>query len=296
MSLSAPIAVEGPGTVVLGQHCVIGKDVTVVFHAPGTVTLGDCCVLGNGVRIVCSGGDVTIGDWTSLHDRCLLLSSAGLRIGEHGWFGQQTVLDGTGGLTIGHGVRVGMYSQLWSHVAAGEQIEGCTLYAERPVVLEDHVWLVGSCIVGSGVTLGRRTVALIGSNITRSFPSNVVLAGAPAQIKDTLSFYRSVGRDEQWQMLSDWLNDFATGHGGQVLDQGSHLQISHTDMPGRVCFVATRQAGDALAAELPAATICVLEDKSYRKMLTPLERKVLKYLSGNKARFISARWTGEPNP
>ena len=75
------------------------------------------------MKFVCDGGDVAIDDWTSFHDRCLVLSGKGVTIGQHGWVRTNTIIDGTGGITIGNGVRVGMYSQLWSHVAAGEQIE-----------------------------------------------------------------------------------------------------------------------------------------------------------------------------
>jgi acetyltransferase-like isoleucine patch superfamily enzyme len=197
--------VVGNGSVRVGRATSIGAGAQVIFSKPGSITIGDYCVIGAGVKIVCSGGDVHIGDWSTLHDNCLVLSTKYVDIGEHCWFGQNCVIDGTGGLKIERGVRVGMYSQIWSHVAAGEQIEGCTLFGERPVHIESDVWLVGTCIVASGVTLGRRTVALIGSNITKSFPENTVLAGTPATPKPGLSFYQNVTSDEKWNLLRKWV-------------------------------------------------------------------------------------------
>lgn len=283
--------VQGEGTVLIGQRCSIAPSVQIIFAQPGTVEIGDYCVLAPGVKIVVSGGNVRIGDWTTLHDNCLLLSTVGLTIGQHGWFGQNSVLDGSGGLTIGNGVRVGMMSQLWSHVAAGEQIEGCTLYGMRPVVLEDDVWLVGSCICASGVTIGRRTVALIGSNITKSWGPELVLAGSPATEKNGLSFYQPVTLDQKWEMLLGWLGQAGDSMGYALTVAADGDSVLMEDTAGqRLCFARTSAQARALAMESAASgtTICDVEGKTYTKQLTDIEHRVLKYLAGNKARFLSA--------
>lgn len=276
--------VSGAGKINIGKFSTIGSGAQIVFAKPGAVTVGDYCVIGPGVKIICSGGDVHIGDWTTLHDNCLVLSGQYVEIGEHCWFGQNCVIDGSGGLKIGRSVRVGMYSQIWSHVAAGEQIEGCTLFGERPVLIEDDVWLVGSCIVASGVTLGRRTVALIGSNITKSWPKNTVLAGAPATQKLGLSFYRDVALAEKMDMLERWLMAV-----GEEMDLDVEVvkseEIRVTDAQGDLIVFVAKNSSVCIRNQMPAATVCCLEDKSYNKQFTPLERKVLKYLAGNKARF-----------
>jgi acetyltransferase-like isoleucine patch superfamily enzyme len=228
----------GTGTVEIGNSTSIGPGAQIVFNKPGKITLGDYCNIGAGTKIVCSGGDVIIGDWTTLHDSCLVLSSQYVHIGEHCWFGQNCVIDGSGGLSIGRGVRVGMYSQIWSHVAAGEQIEGCTLFGERSVEIQDDVWLVGSCIVASGVTIGRRTVALIGSNITKSWPANSVLAGTPAALKPSLSFYKDITLDEKWSLISQWLHAV---HEDIDIDSGNAdvLVVSSKDSDAKVIFART---------------------------------------------------------
>lgn len=283
------IEVSGEGEVRVGQHVSLAAGIQVVFHRPSTLTIGDYCVVGPGVKFVCDGGDITLGDWTSLHDRCLVLASAGVSVGQHGWFGQHSVLDGTGGLTIGNGVRVGMYSQIWSHVAAGEQIEGCTLFGKRPVQIEDDVWLVGSCIVASGITIGRRSTALIGSNITKSCPPHSVLAGSPATSKDSLSFYRPIDAETKWQMLCGWLAEIAKA---QLLQLSGELDVqvltmTQTGQSESIVFAKTAEVADLWATRRPGATICCLETKRYRKRLTNLEHQVLRSLAGNKARFVS---------
>lgn len=282
---AASIEVVGRGEVRVGRRTTIAAGAQVVFMKPAVVTIGDYCTIGPGVKFVCDGGNVVLGDWTTLHDRCLVLSTAGVAIGQHGWFGQHCVIDGTGGLTIGHGVRVGMYSQIWSHVAAGEQIEGCTLYGMRPVVLEDDTWLVGSCIVASGVTLGRRTVALIASNITKSWPPSSVLAGSPAAPKAGLSFYREISLDEKWQMMQAWAEELGPRLSLTLERRGANaVLLRHAD-GDVVGFARGRSDMDALAHEAPDATVCCIETKTYSKRLTETEHRVLKALSNNRARF-----------
>lgn len=274
----------GDGLVVIGQRCKISPDVQIIFQRPSKVIIGDYCTLGAGVKIVCDGGNVYIDDWTSIHDRSLILSTKGVSVGQHCWFGQHCVLDGTGGLTIGNNVRVGMYSQIWSHVAAGEQIEGCTLYGTRPVVLEDEVWLVGSCIVASGVTIGNRTIALITSNITKSWPANVVLVGSPARPKETLSFYKDISLEEKWEMLSTWLTDISNECSFNIIVHDYFIVLS--DEKDSIVFVRDITAEQDTSGQFPESTICTLSTKKYIKKLTNIEEKVLKLLAGNKARFL----------
>lgn len=280
----------GEGEVIVGRSSKVADDVEIIFAKPGRLTIGDYCSIGPGVRFICAGGDIEIDDWTTLHDRCLVMSGQGVRVGQHCWFGQNAILDGTGGLTIGNGVRVGMYSQIWSHVAAGEQIEGCTLFGERPVVIENDVWLVGSCIVASGVTIGARTVALIGSNITKSWPENMVIAGSPAAAK-TLSFYKDVSLEEKFAMLQDWLDDIvgtipecnrlAVPDGAEQIFFGDGASASPSFI-----FAKRTHVADALRLQYPDATVCCVEDKRYEKKFTRLEPLILKPLAGNKARFL----------
>lgn len=281
--------VQGNGSIEVASSAQISPEAQVIFQSPGRITIGDYCVIGTGVKFVCAGGDVTIGDWTTLHDRCLVLSGKGVQIGGHCWFGQNTVIDGTGGITIGRGVRVGMYSQLWSHVAAGEQIEGCTLIGERPVVIEDDVWLVGSCIVASGVTIGRRSVALIGSNITKSCSSNTVLAGTPATPKPNLSFYRDITLGEKWKLLEGWLKEIATDIGSKSETNESDgiivLRLDPALAAGLIIFARGTATASLTRMQYPEATVCCVEDKTYNKRLSAIEYKVLRSLAGNKARF-----------
>ncbi|MCW6537276.1 acyltransferase [Sphingomonas lycopersici] len=284
----ADIDVIGPGSVTIGKGSSIGTNVRAIFSAPTRIILGDYVSIGDNTKFIIENGDVTIDDWSTLHNDCSLFSKRGVIIGQHCWFGQSCVIDGTGGMTIRNGVRVGMYSQLWSHVAAGEQIEGCTLFAETPTVLEEDVWLVGTCFVASGVTVGRRTVALSGSNVTKSCEANSVIAGAPARVREGVNFYKPITLREKMALLAGWLEDFCVLYnlprGSLTVTDAAIALDAGSD--GRIVF--HRDDGAVFEGD-GRTTHCCLTSKRYLKAFTPIEHKVLKFLSGNKARFYRAQ-------
>jgi acetyltransferase-like isoleucine patch superfamily enzyme len=273
------------GQAIIGKRTSFAESAQVVSAGKGRVVVGDYCRIGPGVKFVVGDADVVIGDWSTLHDGTLVLGGQGVRIGAHCWFGQNCILDGTGGLRIGSGVRVGMYSQIWSHVAAGEQIEGCTLHGERPVEIEDDVWLVGSCIVASGITVGKRTVALIGSNLTKSVAAGSVIAGSPAKPKEGLSFYKPVTLPEKVRMLRGWASDIAARRGLALVAGEGWLRLEGKGAAGVLFFAEDRATAERLRQQDGSATVCCVEDKSYNKTLSDVEEVVLRDLAGNKARF-----------
>lgn len=279
----------GTGEIEIGRQTST-NDASFVFLKAGKIKIGDYCNIGPGCRFIISGGTVEIGDWTTIHNNTLVLCENGVTIGQHCWFGQNSVIDGTGGLYIGNGVRVGMYSQLWTHAAAGERIEGCTLFTAESTYIEDDVWLVGSCICSSGIRIGRKTVALIGSNITKSFPENSVLAGIPAQQKTGISFYKPLKLVEKWELLVEWLYEYVALEKLPLVmleKTGCQIVRQTADAIETIAFFQDTVSADLFGTMHYEATICCLETKSYVKRYTALEQQVLKHLASNKARFYS---------
>lgn len=52
----------------------------------------------------------------------------------------------------------------------------------KPVTIGDDCWIGGRAVINPGVCLGDNVVVGSGAVVTRSFPSNVVIAGNPAKI------------------------------------------------------------------------------------------------------------------
>lgn len=143
--------------------------------------IGDGSYLGEGVHIV-GKGKVVFGDYCKVHAGSFINVGVGgwVTFGHNCWFGEQTVLDGAGGMTGGNNVGAGIGSQLYSHIAHGDTIEGCLFESKNEMVLEDDVWFVGQCFV-SPVHAAAKSTALLGSVITKDMAARRVYAGNPAQ-------------------------------------------------------------------------------------------------------------------
>lgn len=271
--------------VILGKHNVIGKNVVIqgFKEKGGIIQIGDCNIINDNTRIVIGSGGLLIGDWNVFHNNMLVMGEKRMEIGHNCWFGQNTILDSTGGLIIENGVRVGMYSQIWTHVASGELIEGCTLFGERETLIQDDVWLVGSCIVSSGVTVGKRGVYLIGSNITKNTEPYRVYAGNPAKIMDKLSFYKEMELDEKLRMMHNWVVEFTLINPEYTYEKLEKQIIIKTNLSDeKLIILANNLTRDTNIG----ISYFSLSSKTYIKTLSELERNFYKFIYNNKARFI----------
>lgn len=270
----------------LGNYNQVGANVVIEGYKgeEGPIEIGDCNRIGANTRILVGTGGFKLGDWGVIHNDVLALGQGPKRIGHNFWVGQHALLDSTGGLEIGDGVRVGAYSQVWTHVASGELIEGCTLFASRPTVIEDEVWLVGSCIVGSGRKLGRRSVCLIGSNVTRDTIDGLVYAGNPAVLCEKIRAWKPVSLAEKLDMMEAWMLEFVASRPDTEVRRGSNwVTVTQSDYAAQLVF----DAGGDLEVPYPS-THFNLTTKRYTKRLTELERDAYRFLYGHKARFVPA--------
>ena len=271
--------------VILGEYNRIGKNVVIEIlgNNPNVIALiGDNNIISDNTRIFIHG-EFIVGDWNVFHNDMLIMPEDSMRIGHNCWFGQNTILDGAGGLEIGNGVRVGMYSQIWTHVASGEQIEGCILYAKRKTIINDDVWLVGSCVVGSGIVLGKRSTALINSVITKDTLPDKAYSGSPAKIMEHVKFYLPKTIDEKFDMLKLWLYEFVELSNGifKLEVDKSELNLFNLKENQNVIFTKSKTKSLDLSQ-----SIFYLFDKTFNKTNSISERAIYKFLYNNKARFI----------
>lgn len=268
--------------VALGNYNKIGKNVEIIiFNDNSIASIGDNNIINDNTRIIISG-NLNIGDWNVFHNNMLIMAEDFISIGHNCWFGQNTILDGAGGLQIGNGVRVGMYSQIWTHVASGELIEGCNLFAKRKTIIEDDVWLVGSCVVSSGLTLGKRSTALINSVLTKNTEPNRAYAGSPAKLMENVNFYNPISLDEKYNLLIIWLNQFVKINNNVILKLRDN-EIVLFDKINLNEVVFTKEKNNNYKTH---KSLFCLVDKTYIKTNSQLEREIYKFLYGNKARFI----------
>ena len=142
------------------------------------IKIGDGCYIGDDVQILVDNFE--LGDYSKIHNKSTLHGYESMKIGHNAWIGQGTIIDSIGGVTIGDNCGIGAYSQLWSHIRYGDPLEGCNYESKKPLIIGNDVWFVGHCII-SPITAKDKSMALVGSVITKDMEENHIYGGSPAK-------------------------------------------------------------------------------------------------------------------
>lgn len=163
----------GQGVVVEEGVVIKGKD-----GPARQVILGDFCYIGRQTRIITP--EFRLGDYSKLHAHSFAHGEKPMQIGRNCWIGGNTVLDSMGGLDIDDNVGIGAHSQIWTHIQFGDIVEGSRFFSKKYMHLGKDAWFVGHCIV-SPVRVGPKSMAMVGSVVTKDMLPNHIYAGVPAK-------------------------------------------------------------------------------------------------------------------
>ena len=171
------------------------------------IIIGDNCYIGNNVQIICD--DFSIGDYSKVQHNSNIHGYLPCRIGHNAWIGQYSIIDSIGGTTIGNNCGIGAHSQIWSHIKFGDTLEGCNFLAEKPMIIGNDVWFVGHCIV-SPIEAKDKSMAMVGSVITKDMAYNEIYAGTPAKsISDKIGFqFKEVSIEEKYIKMKKYLSEY----------------------------------------------------------------------------------------
>ncbi len=121
------------------------------------------------------------GKGTSVYDSCYIFGE--VTVGENTWVGPFTVLDGTGGLSIGSNCSISAGVQIYTHDTVHWAVSGGFYpYEYDKVIIEDNCYIGPNTIIAKGVHL--RSGSIVGANsfVNKSYPENAKIAGNPAKI------------------------------------------------------------------------------------------------------------------
>ena len=104
-------------------------------------------------------------------------------IGEGTWIGAFTVIDGSGGLTIGRGCDISSGVHIYTHSSTRRCVSGrdYPTVDREPVSIGDHVFVGANAVVNMGVTIGDHAVVGAGAVVTKNVAAHTVVHGVPAR-------------------------------------------------------------------------------------------------------------------
>jgi acetyltransferase-like isoleucine patch superfamily enzyme len=105
------------------------------------------------------------------------------QIGAGTWIGAFTVIDGSGGLTIGAGCDISCGAQIYTHSSVRRCVSGrrFTEVERAPTRIGDRVFVGAAAVINMGVTIGDESVIAAGAVVTSDVPPRTVVAGVPAR-------------------------------------------------------------------------------------------------------------------
>lgn len=152
----------------MGSHCFIGDRVIILQKSSGgKVKIGSYVNIYRDTIIETDfGGDLTIGDYSSIHPRCQINAYVS-------------------SVKIKKGVMIAPNCAIYPHTHGleyGVPIRKQALTSRGPILIDDEAWLGFGVIVLGGVRIGKGAAVGAGAVVTHDIPDNAIAVGNPAKV------------------------------------------------------------------------------------------------------------------
>ena len=120
------------------------------------------------------------GEGSSVYDSAHIFGD--VSVGKNTWIGPFTILDGSGGLSIGDHCSISAGVQIYSHDSVNWAISGGKdPYEYAKTSIADNCYIGPNTIIAKGVSIGAGTIIGANSFVNRSFAADSKIAGSPAK-------------------------------------------------------------------------------------------------------------------
>jgi acetyltransferase-like isoleucine patch superfamily enzyme len=120
------------------------------------------------------------GERTSIYHNSYVFGD--VKVGAHTWIGPFTLLDGSGGLTIGSYCSISTGVQIYTHDTVKWALSGGKAEPDRaPVKVGDCCYIGSQTVITRGITIGDHCVISACSLVNRDLPPYTIAFGIPCR-------------------------------------------------------------------------------------------------------------------
>jgi acetyltransferase-like isoleucine patch superfamily enzyme len=121
------------------------------------------------------------GEGSSIYDNSYVFGN--VAVGKNTWVGPYTIIDGSGGLSIGDNCTIAAGVHIYTHDNVGQTLTGGQLPIQREAVAIGNCSYIGpNAILGKGITIGSHCIVGANSFVNASVSDYLVVAGSPAKV------------------------------------------------------------------------------------------------------------------
>lgn len=121
------------------------------------------------------------GPGVSIYESSLVFGD--VTVGDNTWIGPFTLLDGSGGLSIGAWCSISAGVHVYSHDTVAWAVSGGRVATQRsPVRIGDNTYIGSQAVIARGVTIGDHCVIGGNSFVNRDIPPFSVAVGSPCRV------------------------------------------------------------------------------------------------------------------
>jgi len=120
------------------------------------------------------------GEGTSVYDSCIVMGD--VSVGKNTWIGPYTILDGSGGLTIGDNCQIGPGVKIYTHDTVKKVIDKNAKTEYSPVEIKNDVAIGSNTVVSMGIQIGECVIIAPNSYVIKNIPAYSKVFGNPAKV------------------------------------------------------------------------------------------------------------------
>ena len=144
-----------------------------------SISIGKFSIFRGELLVFRHGGKIVIGDYCYVGEQSRIWSSVNIKIGNRVLIAHNVNIHDNNAHPIDSEERHNQFKQIITEKCHPSQD---TTLNEKPIVIEDDVWIGFNSTILKGVTIGKGSIVAACTLIVKDVPPNVIIAGNPAKI------------------------------------------------------------------------------------------------------------------